>query len=74
MSTARGGRGGAILNISSMAAILGGLPHEVHYAASKGGLDSLTIGLAREVATEGTRSFRRYPSVAVFTNRPAFMT
>ncbi|WP_395662207.1 SDR family oxidoreductase [Aestuariivirga sp.] len=55
MSTARGGRGGAILNISSMAAILGGLPHEVHYAASKGGLDSLTIGLAREVATEGIR-------------------
>jgi NAD(P)-dependent dehydrogenase (short-subunit alcohol dehydrogenase family) len=38
-----------------MAAVLGGLPHEVHYAASKGGLDSLTIGLAREVATEGIR-------------------
>jgi NAD(P)-dependent dehydrogenase (short-subunit alcohol dehydrogenase family) len=55
MSTARGGRGGAIVNISSMAAVLGGLPHEVHYAASKGGVDSLTIGLAREVATEGIR-------------------
>lgn len=55
MSTARGGRGGAIVNISSMAALLGGLPHEVPYAASKGGLDSLTIGLAREVATEGIR-------------------
>ena len=55
MSTARGGKGGAIVNISSMAALLGGLPHEVPYAASKGGLDSLTIGLAREVATQGIR-------------------
>ena len=55
MSTARGGAGGTILNISSMAAVLGGLPNEVHYAASKGGIDSLTIGLAREVATEGIR-------------------
>ena len=55
MSTARGGKGGAIVNISSMAAVLGGLPNEVPYAASKGGLDSLTIGLAREVATEGIR-------------------
>ena len=55
MSTARGGAGGAIVNISSMAALLGGLPNEVHYAASKGGVDSLTIGLAREVATQGVR-------------------
>jgi NAD(P)-dependent dehydrogenase (short-subunit alcohol dehydrogenase family) len=55
MSTARGGAGGAIVNISSMAAVLGGLPNEVPYAASKGGLDTLTIGLAREVATEGIR-------------------
>lgn len=55
MSIARGGAGGAIVNISSMAAVLGGLPNEVPYAASKGGLDSLTIGLAREVATQGIR-------------------
>jgi NAD(P)-dependent dehydrogenase (short-subunit alcohol dehydrogenase family) len=55
MSTARGGAGGAIVNISSMAAVLGGLPNEVHYAATKGGVDSLTIGLAREVATQGIR-------------------
>jgi NAD(P)-dependent dehydrogenase (short-subunit alcohol dehydrogenase family) len=55
MSTARGGKGGAILNISSMAAVLGGLPHEVPYAASKGGLDSFTVGLSREVAMEGIR-------------------
>lgn len=55
MSTKYGGKGGAIVNISSMAAVLGGLPNEVHYAASKGGVDSFTIGLAREVATEGIR-------------------
>ncbi len=55
MATDRGGNGGAIVNISSMAAVLGGLPHEVHYAASKGGVDSLTIGLAREVAGQGIR-------------------
>ncbi len=55
MSTARGGNGGAIVNISSMAALLGGLPNEVPYAATKGGIDSLTIGLAREVATQGIR-------------------
>jgi NAD(P)-dependent dehydrogenase (short-subunit alcohol dehydrogenase family) len=55
MSKARGGQGGAIVNISSMASVLGGLPHEVHYAASKGGVDSLTIGLAREVADQGIR-------------------
>ena len=55
MSMVRGGKGGSIVNISSMAAVLGGLPHEVHYAASKGGVDSFTIGLAREVAMEGIR-------------------
>jgi len=55
MSTPHGGKGGAILNISSMAAVLGGLPHEVPYAASKGGLDSFTVGLSREVAMEGIR-------------------
>lgn len=55
MSTARGGRGGAIVNVSSRAAQYGS-PHEyVDYAASKGALDSFTIGLAREVAQEGIR-------------------
>ncbi len=55
MSAAHGGTGGAIVNISSMAAKLGG-PHEwVHYAASKGAINSFTIGLAREVAAEGIR-------------------
>lgn len=55
MSTRRGGNGGAIVNISSRAARIGSAGEWVHYAASKGAIDSLTIGLAREVATEGIR-------------------
>lgn len=55
MSTRRGGEGGSIVNISSRAAQLGGAGEWVHYAASKGALDSLTVGLAREVAAEGIR-------------------
>jgi NAD(P)-dependent dehydrogenase (short-subunit alcohol dehydrogenase family) len=55
MSTRQGGSGGAIVNISSRAAHTGAAGEWVHYAASKGAIDSLTIGLAREVATEGIR-------------------
>jgi len=55
MSTRRGGSGGAIVNISSRAAHTGGAGEWVHYAASKGAIDSFTVGLAREVATEGIR-------------------
>jgi NAD(P)-dependent dehydrogenase (short-subunit alcohol dehydrogenase family) len=55
MSTARGGRGGSIINISSKAAVLGGTGEWVHYAASKGALETMTTGLAKEVATEGIR-------------------
>src|ERR1700687_362644 len=55
MSTRRGGIGGAIINISSRAAHTGAAGEWVHYAASKGAIDSFTIGLAREVATEGIR-------------------
>jgi len=55
MSTAHGGAGGAIVNLSSVAARLGGPGDYVHYAASKGAVDALTIGLAREVANEGIR-------------------
>jgi NAD(P)-dependent dehydrogenase (short-subunit alcohol dehydrogenase family) len=55
MSTKRDGSGGAIVNISSIAARTGAAGEWVHYAASKGALDSFTIGLAREVATEGIR-------------------
>jgi NAD(P)-dependent dehydrogenase (short-subunit alcohol dehydrogenase family) len=55
MSTKRGGSGGVIVNISSRAAHTGSPGEWVHYAASKGAIDSFTIGLAREVATEGIR-------------------
>ena len=55
MSTRRGGRGGAIVNVSSAAARLGSPGEFVHYAASKGAVDTFTVGLAREVADEGIR-------------------
>jgi NAD(P)-dependent dehydrogenase (short-subunit alcohol dehydrogenase family) len=55
MSTRYGGSGGCIVNVSSVAARLGGSGQYVDYAASKGALDTLTVGLAREVATEGIR-------------------
>ena len=55
MSCRRSGHGGSIVNLSSRAARLGGAGEWVHYAASKGAIDSLTIGLAREVAGEGIR-------------------
>lgn len=55
MSTRRGGTGGTIVNISSRAAHTGSPGEWVHYAATKGAIDSFTIGLAREVATEGIR-------------------
>jgi NAD(P)-dependent dehydrogenase (short-subunit alcohol dehydrogenase family) len=55
MSVHRGGIGGSIVNISSVAARTGGAGEWVHYAASKGAVDTFTIGLAREVANEGIR-------------------
>jgi NAD(P)-dependent dehydrogenase (short-subunit alcohol dehydrogenase family) len=55
MSTKHGGGGGAIVNVSSGAARLGSPGEYVDYAASKGALDTLTIGLAQEVAEEGIR-------------------
>jgi NAD(P)-dependent dehydrogenase (short-subunit alcohol dehydrogenase family) len=55
MSTRHGGSGGAIVNLSSVAAKLGGPGWYVDYAASKGAIDTFTVGLAREVATEGVR-------------------
>jgi NAD(P)-dependent dehydrogenase (short-subunit alcohol dehydrogenase family) len=55
MSTRNGGTGGAIVNVSSLAARTGAAGEWVHYAASKGAIDSFTIGLAREVAGEGIR-------------------
>lgn len=55
MSSRFGGEGGAIVNISSMAAKLGGPGEYVDYAASKGAIDAMTIGLAKEVADQGIR-------------------
>jgi NAD(P)-dependent dehydrogenase (short-subunit alcohol dehydrogenase family) len=55
LSTKRGGEGGAIVNVSSGAARLGSPGEYVDYAASKGAVDTLTIGLAQEVAEEGIR-------------------
>jgi len=55
MSTRHGGQGGSIVNLSSAAARLGGAGQYVDYAASKGAIDTFTLGLAREVAAEGVR-------------------
>jgi Dehydrogenases with different specificities (related to short-chain alcohol dehydrogenases) len=55
MSTARGGAGGAIVNVSSRAAVWGSPGEYVDYAASKAAVDTLTVGLAGEVATQGIR-------------------
>ncbi len=55
MSTRHGGRGGAIVNLSSVAARLGAPGEYIDYAAAKGAIDSMTRGLAKEVASEGIR-------------------
>jgi NAD(P)-dependent dehydrogenase (short-subunit alcohol dehydrogenase family) len=55
MSSKLGGKGGSIVNVSSMAAVHGAPNEYVDYAASKGAIDTMTLGLAREVAEEGIR-------------------
>ena len=55
MSTKHGGAGGAIVNVSSSASRLGAPNEYVDYAASKGAIDAMTIGLAKEIAMEGIR-------------------
>lgn len=55
MRTDRGGSGGSIVNITSKAAVLGGSFEWVHYAASKGAVDTMTTGLAKELAAVGVR-------------------
>lgn len=55
MSAKHGGKGGNIVNLSSIAATIGSAGEYVHYAATKGAIDSFTIGLAREVGREGIR-------------------
>jgi NAD(P)-dependent dehydrogenase (short-subunit alcohol dehydrogenase family) len=55
MSTRHGGPGGGIVNLSSIAAVLGAPGMYVDYAASKGAIDTFTVGMGRELATEGVR-------------------
>lgn len=55
MRTDRGGRGGSIVNVSSKASVLGGPDEWIHYAASKGALDTFTIGLSKELGPHGVR-------------------
>jgi NAD(P)-dependent dehydrogenase (short-subunit alcohol dehydrogenase family) len=55
MATERGGQGGVIINIGSISSTYGGLPNDVIYAASKGAVDTFTLGLAKEVAKSGIR-------------------
>ena len=55
MARSSGGNGGSIVNVSSKAALIGGPGEWIHYAASKGGLETLTAGLSKEVAADGIR-------------------
>jgi NAD(P)-dependent dehydrogenase (short-subunit alcohol dehydrogenase family) len=61
MATSRGGRGGVIVNISSMASTIGGRPGLSHYASSKAAVDAFTVGAARELARDGIRVFAIRP-------------
>ena len=70
MSTAHGGHGGAIVNLSSASARLGGPGRNVHYSASKGAINSLTLGMAREVAAEGIRVNAVSPGVIDTESQP----
>jgi NAD(P)-dependent dehydrogenase (short-subunit alcohol dehydrogenase family) len=65
MSTRYGGAGGAIVNISSGGATLGSPGEYVHYAASKAAVDAFTVGLAKELATEGVRVNSVQPGMIV---------
>lgn len=63
MSTRHGGKGGVIVNVSSMAATIGGRPGVTAYAASKAAVDSFTMGFAKEVAHEGIRAVSLRPGM-----------
>lgn len=63
MSTRRGGQGGVIVNVSSMAATIGGRPGASAYAASKAAVDSFTMGFAKEVAPDGIRAVSLRPGM-----------
>lgn len=65
MSQRRGGSGGVIINVSSMAATIGGRPGNSHYAASKAAVDAFSVGFAKEVAAEGIRVVAVRPGFTV---------
>lgn len=65
MSSARGGSGGAIVNISSMAGTIGGRPGNSAYAASKAAVDAFTVGFAKEMGTQGIRVNSVRPGVTL---------
>ena len=71
MSTAHGGAGGGIVNLSSRTSELGGAGASVHYGASKGAINSFTFGLAQEVAAEGVRVCAVSPGVIDTEIQPA---
>jgi NAD(P)-dependent dehydrogenase (short-subunit alcohol dehydrogenase family) len=70
MSTKKGGQGGAIVLISSMAATLGSAGEYVWYAASKGAVDTMTVGLSRELASDGIRVNAVSPGLIETTLHP----
>ncbi len=74
MSTAHGGKGGVIVNVSSMASTIGGRPGASLYAASKGAVDAFTVGLAKEVASEGIRAVAVRPGFTITEMTSAFVT
>jgi NAD(P)-dependent dehydrogenase (short-subunit alcohol dehydrogenase family) len=63
MSTKRGGKGGVVVNVSSMAGTIGGRPGASAYAASKAAVDSFTMGFAKDVALEGIRAVSVRPGM-----------
>jgi NAD(P)-dependent dehydrogenase (short-subunit alcohol dehydrogenase family) len=65
MSKVHGGKGGVIINVSSMAATIGGRPGASLYAATKGAVDAFTVGLAKEVAKEGIRAVSVRPGFTI---------
>jgi len=65
MSTRSGGAGGVVVNVSSMAATIGGRPGNSHYAASKAAIDAFSLGFAKEVAREGIRVVSVRPGFTV---------
>lgn len=65
MSTAQGGSGGAIVNVSSMASTIGGRPGHSAYAATKAAVDAFTVGLAKELGTQGVRVNAVRPGVTL---------